>query len=190
MGGPRRTPAETVQALSEAIDIVRTIWDASQRGAVRVAGDQYRVWGAKRGPQPAHDISIWIGALKPRMLRLIAEKADGWLPSLFYLNDGDLDRGNRIIDQAASRNRAPVSETSSNRDPVRFSLVNSTTRPASQNLASSSPRAYAAPAHVRRGSPGWPMIKQMHPRLLPPQPGSRLASYLGHRALPNRVRDH
>jgi alkanesulfonate monooxygenase SsuD/methylene tetrahydromethanopterin reductase-like flavin-dependent oxidoreductase (luciferase family)/FAD/FMN-containing dehydrogenase len=102
MGGPRRTPAETVQALSEAIDIIRTIWDASVRGGVRVAGDQYRVWGTKRGPQPAHDISIWIGALKPRMLRLIAEKADGWLPSLFYLNQGDLDRGNRIIDEAAS----------------------------------------------------------------------------------------
>jgi hypothetical protein len=67
-----------------------------------VAGEQYRVWGAKRGPQPAHDISIWIGARKPRMLRLIGEKADGWLPSLFYLQHGDLDRGNRIIDDAAS----------------------------------------------------------------------------------------
>lgn len=102
MGGPRRTPAEAVQALSEAIDIIRAIWDGSERGGVRVAGEQYRVWGAKRGPQPAHDISIWIGARKPRMLRLIGEKADGWLPSLFYLQHGDLDRGNRIIDDAAS----------------------------------------------------------------------------------------
>jgi alkanesulfonate monooxygenase SsuD/methylene tetrahydromethanopterin reductase-like flavin-dependent oxidoreductase (luciferase family) len=102
MGGPRRTPAEAVQALSEAIDIIRAIWDGSERGGVRVAGEQYRVWGAKCGPQPAHDISIWIGARKPRMLRLIGEKADGWLPSLFYLQHGDLDRGNRIIDDAAS----------------------------------------------------------------------------------------
>jgi alkanesulfonate monooxygenase SsuD/methylene tetrahydromethanopterin reductase-like flavin-dependent oxidoreductase (luciferase family) len=108
MGGPRRTPAEAVQALSEAIDIIRAIWDGSERGGVRVAGELYRVWGAKRGPQPAHDISIWIGASKPRMLRLIGEKADGWLPSLFYLQDGDLDRGNRIIDDAA---------TAASRDP-------------------------------------------------------------------------
>ncbi|WP_194922351.1 LLM class flavin-dependent oxidoreductase, partial [Catenulispora rubra] len=61
----------------------------------------YQVVGAKRGPAPAHDIPIWIGALKPRMLRLIGEKADGWLPSLFYLQDGDLERGQRVIDEAA-----------------------------------------------------------------------------------------
>jgi FAD/FMN-containing dehydrogenase len=35
------------------------------------------------------------------MLRLIGEKADGWLPSLFYLQDGDLERGQQIIDEAA-----------------------------------------------------------------------------------------
>lgn len=101
MGGPRRSPAEAVEATSEAIDIIRAIWDGSARGGVRVAGRHYQVAGAKRGPEPAHDIAIWVGAVKPRMLRLIGEKADGWLPSLFYLQDGDLDRGNRVIDEAA-----------------------------------------------------------------------------------------
>src|SRR5690242_8611537 len=28
MGGPRRTPAEAVEALSEAIDVIKAIWDA------------------------------------------------------------------------------------------------------------------------------------------------------------------
>jgi alkanesulfonate monooxygenase SsuD/methylene tetrahydromethanopterin reductase-like flavin-dependent oxidoreductase (luciferase family) len=65
MGGPRRSPGEAVQALSEAIDIMRAIWDTSERGGVRVAGEYYRVWGAKRGPEPAHDIPIWVGALRP-----------------------------------------------------------------------------------------------------------------------------
>src|SRR5215468_9038739 len=102
MGGPRRSPAEAVEATSEAIEIIRAIWNGSERGGVRVAGKHYQVAGAKRGPEPAHDIAIWLGALKPRMLRLIGEKADGWLPSLFYLKDGDLDRGNRIIDEAAA----------------------------------------------------------------------------------------
>ena len=102
MGGPRRTPGQSVEALEEAIEIIRAVWDASERGGVRVDGEHYRVRGAKRGPEPAHDISIWLGALKPRMLRLVGRKADGWLPSLPYLEDGDLARGNRIIDEAAT----------------------------------------------------------------------------------------
>src|SRR5688572_22679079 len=80
MGGPRRTPGESVEALSEAIDVIRGIWDVGQRGGVRVDGEHYRVRGAKRGPEPAHDIGLWLGAYKPRMLRLTGRKADGWLP--------------------------------------------------------------------------------------------------------------
>jgi len=102
MGVERLTPGESVQALDEAIDIVRGIWDARERRALRVHGDHYRVDGAKRGPEPAHDIPIWLGAYKPRMQRLIARKAHGWLPSLAYLKDGDLRRGNAIIDETAS----------------------------------------------------------------------------------------
>ena len=101
MGGPRRTPGESVAALEEAIDIIRAVWNPGERRGVYVDGEHYRVHGAKRGPEPAHDISIWLGALKPRMLRLIGRKADGWLPSLAYLEDGALERGNRIIDEAA-----------------------------------------------------------------------------------------
>jgi hypothetical protein len=69
---------------------------------VRVDGEHYRVWGAKRGPAPAHDISIWLGATKPRMLRLIGEKADGWLPSRSYFTDEKLARANETIDAAAA----------------------------------------------------------------------------------------
>jgi len=36
------------------------------------------------------------------MLRLIGTKADGWLVSLGYLQDGDLARGNATIDEAAA----------------------------------------------------------------------------------------
>jgi hypothetical protein len=103
MGGPNRTPGEGVEALEEALDIIRQVWDTSTRRGVNVDGKHYQVRGAKRGPEPAHDIPIWLGALKPRMLRLIGRKADGWLPSLMYLEDphGDLERGNRTIDEAA-----------------------------------------------------------------------------------------
>jgi alkanesulfonate monooxygenase SsuD/methylene tetrahydromethanopterin reductase-like flavin-dependent oxidoreductase (luciferase family) len=81
VGGTRRTPGESVDALSEAIDVIRAFW-ADGDEPVEVDGEHYRVSGAKPGPVPAHDIEIWLGAYKPRMLRLTGAKADGWLPSL------------------------------------------------------------------------------------------------------------
>jgi FAD/FMN-containing dehydrogenase len=101
MGGPRHTPGQSVDALSEAIDVIRGIWDTSERGGVRVDGEHYAVRGAKRGPEPAHDIGIWLGAYKPRMLRLTGRKADGWLPSLSYMSTDDLAPANGTIDEAA-----------------------------------------------------------------------------------------
>jgi len=102
MGGRRLGPGQAVDALDEAIDVIRGIWDAAERRPLRAGGKYYRVAGAKRGPAPAHDIPIWIGAYKPRMLRLTGRKADGWLPSLSYLQPGHLQRGNRAIDEAAA----------------------------------------------------------------------------------------
>lgn len=101
MGGRRLTPGQAVVALSEAIDVIRGIWDAGERSRFEVEGRYYRVSGAKRGPAPAHDIPIWIGALKPRMLRLVGRKGDGWLPSLARLQPGELAAGNATIDEAA-----------------------------------------------------------------------------------------
>jgi alkanesulfonate monooxygenase SsuD/methylene tetrahydromethanopterin reductase-like flavin-dependent oxidoreductase (luciferase family)/FAD/FMN-containing dehydrogenase len=102
MGGTRLTPGQSVTALAEAIEIIRGIWNTRERRMLRVDGAYHQVAGAKRGPAPAHDIPIWVGAYKPRMLRLVAGKADGWLPTLTYLEDGDLRRGNTIIDEAAA----------------------------------------------------------------------------------------
>jgi len=101
MGGRRLRPPEAVRALSEAIDIIRGIWQTGEPGMLRVDGDFYRVHGAKRGPAPAHGIGIWLGAYRPKMLALTGRKADGWLPSLGYLKPGDLARGNAVIDEAA-----------------------------------------------------------------------------------------
>lgn len=111
MGGPLRSPGEAVTALEEAIDVIRQVWDADSRGGVRVEGEHYRVRGAKRGPAPAHDIGIWVGAYGPRMLRLTGRLGDGWLPSLGYLKGGpaDLDRMNEQIDEgAAAAGREPA----------------------------------------------------------------------------------
>lgn len=101
MGGGRLTPGESVTALEEAIDVIRELWDTSERRGVFTDGAHHRVHGAKRGPRPAHDIPILVGAYKPRMLALTGRKGDGWLPSLGYLKPGDLARGNAAIDAAA-----------------------------------------------------------------------------------------
>ena len=101
MGGPRLDPGQAVDGLDEALDIIRAIWDTNERSAVTLDGEVYRVSGATRGPTPAHDIPIHIGGSKPRMLRLVGRKADGWIVSLPYLQPGQLESSNAIIDAAA-----------------------------------------------------------------------------------------
>nr|WP_029136375.1 LLM class flavin-dependent oxidoreductase [Nakamurella lactea] len=102
MGGERLSAGESVRALAEGIEIIRGIWDADNHTRLVVDGSFHRVDGAKRGPAPAHDVGIWLGALKPRMLRLIGRSADGWLPSLGYLKGlQQIAESNMIIDDAA-----------------------------------------------------------------------------------------
>ena len=100
-GGPRRTPGESVEALEEAIDVIRLLW--SDERTVSFDGKHYRLDGAYPGPRPAHPIGIWLGAFKPRMLRLVGRKADGWLPSLGVLTRDELRAGNEQIDAAAEK---------------------------------------------------------------------------------------
>jgi alkanesulfonate monooxygenase SsuD/methylene tetrahydromethanopterin reductase-like flavin-dependent oxidoreductase (luciferase family) len=82
MGGPRRSARESVEALEEAIAIIRLFW-SGERGA-RFEGRYYTVKGVHPGPSPAHPIGIWIGAYRPRMLNLTGRLGDGWIPSLRY----------------------------------------------------------------------------------------------------------
>ncbi|QDB80556.1 LLM class flavin-dependent oxidoreductase [Georgenia wutianyii] len=103
MGGTRLTAGESVVALEEAIEVIRGIWDTSTRDRLVAGGAHHHLDGAKRGPAPAHGIGLWVGAYKPRMLRLTGRRADGWLPSLAYLSGlEDLTAGNAVIDEAAT----------------------------------------------------------------------------------------
>jgi luciferase-like monooxygenase/hemerythrin HHE cation binding domain-containing protein len=99
-GGPRLTTGQSITALEEAIAIMREVWTPGG-GGIRLAGKHYTVAGAKRGPAPAHDVSIWLGAYKPRMLALTGRLADGWLPSSGYAGPDQLAAMNKIIDEAA-----------------------------------------------------------------------------------------
>jgi alkanesulfonate monooxygenase SsuD/methylene tetrahydromethanopterin reductase-like flavin-dependent oxidoreductase (luciferase family) len=107
-GGPRRAPGESVEALEEAIEVIRLLWSGER--SVSFEGRHYRLDDARPGPQPAHPIGIWIGAFRPRMIRLVGRKGDGWLPSLGVLNREELRAGNERIDAAAAKaGRDPAS---------------------------------------------------------------------------------
>lgn len=99
MGGPRRTPAQSVDALEEAIAIIRLMW--SGQPSISYSATHYSVRGLHPGPSPAHPIGIWVGAYRPRMLRLIGRLADGWVPSLGYVQPEALPGMNALIDEAA-----------------------------------------------------------------------------------------
>ncbi|GAA1148829.1 LLM class flavin-dependent oxidoreductase [Ornithinicoccus hortensis] len=106
MGAPRLTPRESVDALVESIEIIRGMWAVGESGPLRVNGMHreglmHRITGAQRGPAPAHEIPVWLGALGPRMLRLVGTTADGWLPSLSRVGTEGLRGGNSRIDDAA-----------------------------------------------------------------------------------------
>ncbi|WP_330272814.1 LLM class flavin-dependent oxidoreductase [Lentzea sp. NBC_00516] len=106
MDGPHRTPAESVEALEEAIAVIRALWTPGR--GIRLQGKHYSLSGARPGPFPAHDIGIWLGAYKKRMLQLTGRLADGWLPSSPYAPPQQLKAMNAIIDEAAQEaGRAP-----------------------------------------------------------------------------------
>jgi alkanesulfonate monooxygenase SsuD/methylene tetrahydromethanopterin reductase-like flavin-dependent oxidoreductase (luciferase family) len=99
MGGPRREPRQAVDALEEAIAVIRLFW-SGDRG-LRYDGDHYALHGVHSGPLPAHRIGIWLGAIGPRMLRLTGRVADGWVPSSTYMPPDQLAARHAQIDEAA-----------------------------------------------------------------------------------------
>jgi hemerythrin-like domain-containing protein len=99
MGGPTRTPGEAVEALEEAIEVIRALWAPGER--VSFSGKHYSLVNAQRGPVPLHPIGIFVGSYKPRMLRLTGRLADGWIPTSSYASPSEIKDLAAIIDQAA-----------------------------------------------------------------------------------------
>jgi alkanesulfonate monooxygenase SsuD/methylene tetrahydromethanopterin reductase-like flavin-dependent oxidoreductase (luciferase family) len=105
-GGVRLSPGQAVEALEEAIGVIRAMWVGE--GSVRLDGKHHAARGLHSGPAPAHPVGIWVGAYKPRMLRLTGRLADGWLPSQGYAAPEALGELNARIDEAAvGAGRAP-----------------------------------------------------------------------------------
>jgi alkanesulfonate monooxygenase SsuD/methylene tetrahydromethanopterin reductase-like flavin-dependent oxidoreductase (luciferase family) len=111
MGGPRRSPGEAADALEEAIPIIRAALDVGpDKRVVRGPGPIYPVPGYPAGPPPAHRVEIWVGAYRPRGLRLIGRAADGWVPSYGSMGPGAFRAATAQIDDAAlAAGRDPAS---------------------------------------------------------------------------------
>ena len=102
MGGPRRSSSEAADALEEAIPIIRNALDVGpEKRVVRGPGPYYPVPGYPAGPPPAHRVEIWVGAYRPRGLRLIGRLADGWVPSYGQMKPEAFRVASDQIDEAA-----------------------------------------------------------------------------------------
>ncbi|HET6380242.1 MAG TPA: LLM class flavin-dependent oxidoreductase [candidate division Zixibacteria bacterium] len=99
MGGPRRGAGESIDALEEAVRIVRAALDGER--VVRAPGPHYPVPGYPPGPPPAHRVEIWLGVYRPRGLALAGRLADGWVPSLGRTGIEALRRAAARLDEAA-----------------------------------------------------------------------------------------
>src|SRR3954466_13466325 len=99
MGGPVRSGKESVDALEEAIAVIRLMWSGER--SVSFSGSYYSVDGVHPGPAPPHPIGIWLGAYGPRMMRVVGRLADGWIPSLPRMLLDDVSAKREQIDEAA-----------------------------------------------------------------------------------------
>jgi alkanesulfonate monooxygenase SsuD/methylene tetrahydromethanopterin reductase-like flavin-dependent oxidoreductase (luciferase family) len=98
MGGPRHTPGQARQALSEAIDLIRASWAGDP---FAYHGRYYQAPAVQPGPRPVHGIGLWLGVVGPRSVRLVGAKADGWSVSAPYVPPHRLPDLHDIIDAAA-----------------------------------------------------------------------------------------
>jgi len=99
IGGPTWTTGESVARVREAIDLIRMFHSGSEQ-EVSFDGDYYRLAGAKLPPAPPQPIPIWLGVVKPRMLALAGEKADGWIPGMTLIDPEVVREDTKRVDEA------------------------------------------------------------------------------------------
>ncbi len=108
LGVPRLSPAARVQALEEAIVVVRALSGGGD--PVTFDGEFYHVTGLTPAAAPAPP--IWIGALGPKTLAVAGRHADGWVPG--HLADWRsrlVAESRPVVDEAAAsagRNPADI----------------------------------------------------------------------------------
>ena len=98
LGSPALSPADKVDGLAEAIQVIRGAW--TQPGYSQ-DGRHHSVRDLEMEPRPGRPIPIWTGAFGPRALAVTGRLADGWIPSLGYMPTEDIPAMRHRIDAAA-----------------------------------------------------------------------------------------
>jgi alkanesulfonate monooxygenase SsuD/methylene tetrahydromethanopterin reductase-like flavin-dependent oxidoreductase (luciferase family) len=101
-GGPSLGAREAVDALDEAVQVIRSLWDAERR-TVSFEGRHYRLPGTRPGPHAPTPIPLWIGSFGPRLLHLTGRLADGWAPTNRYADPTRIARIRHHVDQGATQ---------------------------------------------------------------------------------------
>ncbi len=110
MGGPRWSSGEALAALEDALRLLRLLWEKAETGdAVTYRGRIFRVEGLAFGPKPVRPIPLWVGAIRPRALRLTGALADGLSISTPYVPPERLPEVQRQLELGArSAGRDPA----------------------------------------------------------------------------------
>ncbi|MCS7050400.1 MAG: LLM class flavin-dependent oxidoreductase, partial [Thermomicrobium sp.] len=102
MGGPRWSPAEALAALEDAVRLCRMFWQTAGTGEpITYEGRIFSVRALRFGPAPVRPIPLWVGAIRPRALRLAGMLADGITVSTPYVAPEQLADVNRLVDEGA-----------------------------------------------------------------------------------------
>src|SRR6201996_4804695 len=118
LGAPALSPAQKIDGLAEAIQVIRGAW--TQSGFTQ-HGRQHSVRNLEMEPKPGRPIPIWLGTFGPRALAVTGRLADGWSPSLGSLPTEQSPARRRRIDAAAeSAGRDPAHIRSILNLPVRI----------------------------------------------------------------------
>lgn len=98
LGGPVLSPADKIEGLAEAIQVIRGAWTHS---GYTQHGRHHRVGDLQMEPKPARTIPVWLGTFGPRALAVTGKLADGWIPSLGHMPVEEIPAMRRRIDAAA-----------------------------------------------------------------------------------------
>jgi alkanesulfonate monooxygenase SsuD/methylene tetrahydromethanopterin reductase-like flavin-dependent oxidoreductase (luciferase family) len=98
LGGPVLSPAEKIDGLAEAIQVIRGAWTHS---GYTQQGRHHNVRDLEIEPKPTRPIPVWLGTFGPRALAVTGRLADGWIPSLGHMPVEKIPGMRRRIDAAA-----------------------------------------------------------------------------------------
>jgi alkanesulfonate monooxygenase SsuD/methylene tetrahydromethanopterin reductase-like flavin-dependent oxidoreductase (luciferase family) len=98
IGLPDRPARERVERLDEAAQVLRLLWTEPESD---FEGSHYRLRRAQSDPKPLQPhLPLWLASNGERYgLRIVAERADGWLNATFDAEPGDLVRLAGVLDR-------------------------------------------------------------------------------------------